>query len=194
MTFVKAQNQFTSISSGYAIVRQINSSGSGSLTNFNINPSNGLYPVTTRILNSLVAEDNGLGVTLSAGTVTIPTAGTYIIRARATFCFSQLSGTLQYSRVSSKLVIAKTSGTPEPNWIVGESGCGGFEPTALGQFSPSFWTECNGVKTITGPTTITLTQVCRSLDILTLNVIGGNSTLINSIPEVYATLEIQRIL
>lgn len=90
-------------------------------------------------------------------------------------------------------MIALTSGTPDPNWIVGESYVGGFNPTALSQFSPSYWLECNGVKTVTANTTITLTQICRGLDITTLNVLGGASTFVDSIPELYASLEIQRI-
>jgi hypothetical protein len=175
---------------GYAIIRQTNSSGSGSGTFFTISPT----PVRlARPLNSLVAADNNLGVTLASSTVTIPTAGTYVFRARASFCWSQLSGTLQYARVSSKLMIALTSGTPDPNWIVGESYAGGFNPTALSQFSPAFWLECNGVKTVPANTTIQLTQICRGLDITTLNVLGGSSTLVDSIPELYATVEIQRI-
>jgi hypothetical protein len=175
---------------GYAIIRHTASSGSGSGVSFTISPT----PTrTTRTLNSLVAADNNLGVTLASNTVTIPTAGTYIFRARASFCYSQLSGTLVYSRVSSKLMIALTSGTPDPNWIVGESYVGSFLPTALSEFSPSYWLECNGVKTVTANTTITLTQICRGLTITTLNVLGGNSTFVDSIPELYATVEIQRI-
>jgi hypothetical protein len=175
---------------GYAIIRHVVSSGSGPGVSFTISPT----PTrTTRTLNSLVAGDNNLGVTLASNVVTIPTTGTYIFRARACFAYSQLSGTLQYSRVGSKLMIALTSGTPDPNWIVGESYVGGFNPTALSQFSPSYWLECNGVKTVTANTTITLTQICRGLDITTLNVLGGASTFVDSIPELYASLEIQRI-
>jgi hypothetical protein len=175
---------------GYAIIRHVVSSGSGPGVSFTISPT----PTrTTRTLNSLVAGDNNLGVTLASNVVTIPTAGTYIFRARACFAYSQLSGTIQYSRVGSKLMIALTSGTPDPNWIVGESYVGGFNPTALSQFSPSYWLECNGVKTVPANTTIQLTQICRSDTALSLNVLGGSSTLIDSIPELYASLEIQRI-
>lgn len=49
------------------------------------------------------------------------------------------------------------------------------------------------VREIINNTTITLTQICRSDTALSLNVLGGSSTLIDSIPELYASLEIQRI-
>ncbi len=49
------------------------------------------------------------------------------------------------------------------------------------------------VREIINNTTITLTQICRSDTALSLNVLGGASTFVDSIPELYASLEIQRI-
>ncbi len=141
--------------------------------------------------------NNTLGITLlgtAPWTFTIPTAGTYIFKARALYAADRVAGGNNPTALTSKLFLNYTTTPANQNWIQGNSDRSAFlEGTVLIDNLYNYSSELSGIGTVNANAVI-------SLEHLINNAVGGtNPIVIGGVPtnlgtiEIYATLEIQRI-
>ena len=143
----------------------------------NANVASGITSFTsgTRTLRQInFIQFNTLSVTISSTapswTIFIPTAGTYIFRSRACINFFRTT-TGNSPIVQSKLFIRNDTLNLD-DWLIGESSKSFLLDSASTSANAlNFYNECNGIKTISGPNTILLQQVCVPNAAFTVN--GG---------------------
>jgi hypothetical protein len=192
ISFYGLDNQPTP-TTGIAVLRETASFGVASAVTFgNLTGSLPGSRVLRQLLNS---QFNNLSITLGGSpgfTFTIPTAGTYLFRARALYAFARSAGSQNPSQTSSKLFINNQTIT-QTDWLVGESCRSMFHETSnvLGN-TMNYSVELTGVNTITANTVLSLEQQVNNIN-STNTANGGQASSVGGQTEVYATLEIQRI-
>jgi len=172
---------------GSAVLRELTLSTSNSPITFTLGSK------STRELTNI--QFNSLGITLSGtpnNTFTIPTAGTYMFRARASYSFSR---GVSPAVAGSQLFLHYQNATPSPltDFIIGEASKSFFvDATANSNNKMNYVAFLVGVGVVGNNAVMSLEQQVNNLSGVSsanggqfVNVAGQNS--------IYATIEIQRI-
>jgi hypothetical protein len=177
---------------GSAVIRELTLSTSNSPITFTIGAK------STRQLTNL--QFNSLGITLSGtpnNTFTIPTAGTYIFRARALYAFTRLTTVAgQPSVVGSQLFLHYQNALPSPlpAFIIGESSKSSFGETSIPfNNSMNYVADMVGIGTVGNNAVMSLEQQVNNLQGSTNSANGGQFVNVAGQNSIYATIEIQRI-
>jgi hypothetical protein len=189
LAVVKAQTQSGAIEEplGSAVLRE---------TKPNTVNSSVIFTDSVRVVRQINdIQFNNLDITISGSPnwfITIPTKGTYTFRVRGTYTATR-TGINPYACTSKVFIRNETLNLD--NWIVGENSktCVFDNTGALTTTPFNSQAECNGTQTITEPTTISVRQICTDFASVG-NKIGGAACFMGAnVPEVYVTLEIQKI-
>ena len=182
-------NPPTSPTFGVAVLREQSNLNTTSPTSFTFATK------TPRRLN--VSQSNTLGITLNllAGnwTFVIPTAGTYIFRARALYDVGRNVGSSNPVVLNTKLFIHYQNQTL-PEWIQGTSHrCAFGEGSYNLNYNVNYSAELSGVGVVSANAVLSLEQIFTNpVGGTNPTVRGGGATNLGS-SEVYVDLEIQRI-
>ena len=150
-----------------------------------------------RQLNNI--QFNTLGITLSGASAwrfTIPTAGTYIFKARALYDAGRNVSGANPTVLNAKLFINYQNATPSPlaEWISGNSDRSSFlEGTSNMNYFFNYSSELSGIGTVNANAVLSLEhQINTPVGGTAPTVRGGGATNMGS-NEIYAELVIQRV-